>query len=423
MMGNYKSSLAANIRRYPWYLFFRDCYFWGPAFFLYFSSIMSLSQVLWLEAVYYLSVAVMEVPSGHISDRLGRKITLVGSSACLAVAYLLFFTGQGVATFALAQVFLAAGFAAASGTDTAFHYESLGGVNRQGDYATLEGRALGFSLRAGAIGALAGGLMAAGQLRWIYAASFAAALVSLVIAVGFTEPQDRDRPERMPISMGKQVSGLMGKALSGRFRFFTLYFIAMTILIHFPYEFYQPYMANVMEGLGRPVQMTPGVTGAHLALTMLMASLFTGVAGRIRHRCEIRRVLLGSALFQAVLICFMALAVHPLVAVMLVFRTVSRALSTPLVNAELSPLLEPHERSTYLSLLSLLGRLGYGIVLLVLPLGNILLDHGLQGTLISAAGAGILLWLMLAVSHFPREENHTCCTQGENHETHSHGPE
>jgi MFS family permease len=419
-MVNHDAALEANVKRYPWYLFFRDCYFWGPAFFLYFTSVLTLTQVLWLEAVYYIGVAAMEVPSGYISDRFGRKWTLAGSSACLAIAYFLFWMGSGFWDFALAQLFLAAGFASASGTDTALHYESLAGLKQQDEYARLEGRALSFSFRAGALGALAGGLMAMGNLRWIYGASFAAALLSLCICLTLTDPVMKKRTK---ISMGRQVYGLLRKSMSRRFRFFTLYFIAMTILIHFPYEFYQPYMANVMEGLGRPVQMTPGVTGAHLALTMLMASLFTGVAGRIRHRCEIRRVLLGSALFQAVLICFMALAVHPLVAVMLVFRTVSRALSTPLVNAELSPLLEPHERSTYLSLLSLLGRLGYGIVLLVLPLGNILLDHGLQGTLISAAGAGILLWLMLAVSHFPREENHTCCTQGENHETHSHGPE
>jgi MFS family permease len=419
-MVDYKSSLGINIKRYPWYLFFRDCYFWGPAFFLYFSSIMSLSQVLWLEAVYYLSVAVMEVPSGHISDRLGRKITLVGSSACLAVAYLLFFTGQGVATFALAQVFLAAGFAAASGTDTAFHYESLGGVNRQGDYATLEGRALGFSLRAGAIGALAGGLMAAGQLRWIYAASFAAALVSLVIAMGFIEPQDRDRPERRPISMGKQVSGLMGKALSGRFRFFTLYTLSMTLLLHFPYEFYQPYLERVTESLGRSGSITPAIAGVHLALTMLAGSLFTRFSGTIHLRCKVRQALLGCALFQVVLVGAMALFVHPMVVLLLIARTISRAVSVPLVNAELSPLLERHERSTYLSLQSLLGRLAYGAVLLMLPLGTLFFSDAFHGALVCASGLGLVLWIVLWRTAFPKDASHTCCGNHSHDGTNGH---
>jgi MFS family permease len=386
---------------------------------------MSLSQVLWLEAVYYLSVAVMEVPSGYISDRLGRKMTLVGSSACLAVAYLLFFTGQGLATFALAQVFLAAGFAAASGTDTAFHYESLSGVNRQADYATLEGRALSFSLRAGAVGALAGGLMAAGQLRWIYGASFAAALVSLVIALGFTEPKDSGRPGQRPISMGKQVYGLMGKALSGRFRFFTLYTLSMTILLHFPYEFYQPYLARVTESLGGSGSITPAIAGVHLALTMLAGSLFTRFAGTVHRRCKVRQALLGCALFQVILVGTMALFVHPVVVLLLIARTISRAVSVPLVNAELSPLLERHERSTYLSLQSLLGRLAYGVVLLILPLGTLFFSDTFHGTLVCVSGLGLVLWMVLWISAFPKDSSHSCCG---NHshagkETHEHpGP-
>ncbi|MCG8637504.1 MAG: MFS transporter [Desulfobacterales bacterium] len=408
-MKNYKSSLGANIRRYPWYLFFRDCYFWGPAFFLYFSSVMSLSQVLWLEAVYYLSVAVMEVPSGYISDRLGRKMTLVGSSACLAIAYLLFFTGQGFPAFALAQVFLAAGFAAASGTDTAFHYESLGGMNRESDYAALEGRALGFSLRAGAIGALAGGLMATGELKWIYGASLCAALVSLGIALGFTEPLDKDGPGRRPVSMGKQVCGLMGKALSGRFRFFTLYTLSMTLLLHFPYEFYQPYLARVTESLGQSGSLTPAMAGIHLALTMMAGSLFTRFSGTIHLRCRVRQALLACALFQVLLVGAMALFVHPVVVFLLIARTISRAVSVPLVNAELSPLLERHERSTYLSLQSLLGRLAYGIVLLVLPLGALFFSDAFRGTLVCAAGLGLVLWIVLWLSAFPRDASHTCC--------------
>ena len=98
-----KNDLKRTVRLYPWYVFFRDCYFWGPAFFLYFSSALPLSQVLWLEAIYYVSVALLEVPSGYVSDRFGRRPTLLFSTACLTSAYLLFFVGNDFSTFALAQ--------------------------------------------------------------------------------------------------------------------------------------------------------------------------------------------------------------------------------------------------------------------------------------------------------------------------------
>ena len=203
-MTDSNTALAANVRRYPWYLFFRDFYFWGPAFFLYFTSVLTLSQALWLESVYYIGVAVLEEPSGWLSDRFGRRRTLAVPSACLALAYLLFWAGNSFIAFALAQVFLAAGFAFASGTDTALHYESLSGLGRSREYAVREGRALGFSFRAGALGALAGGLLAMGHLRWIYGASFFAALVSLGLALGFTDPVTEKRTARPP---GSHESG------------------------------------------------------------------------------------------------------------------------------------------------------------------------------------------------------------------------
>ena len=416
-MNDPNTVLAANVRRYPWYLFFRDFYFWGPAFFLYFTSVLTLSQALWLESVYYIGVAVLEVPSGWLSDRFGRRRTLAISSACLALAYLLFWAGNSFIAFALAQVFLAAGFASASGTDTALHYESLAGLGRAEAYTRMEGRSLGFSFRAGALGALAGGFMAMYHLKLIYVASFGAALISLCIALTFTDPLSvKKAPE---LSMARQVKGLLSKSLSKRLRFFTFYTLFMTVLVHFPYEFYQPYLAGIMESFGWAGNFTPGVTGVHLALTMFTGSLFTGVAGRLRHRCQVRRVLLGAALFQVVLVIAMALVVHPVVAGLLVCRTLSRALFVPLVNAEVSPLVADHQRSTYLSLQSLLGRLCYGVVLLALPLVSLISGGGFRAVLAAAGGFGAVLWLILYVLNFPRNATHACCSGHAGH--HSHG--
>lgn len=418
-MNDLNTAMAANVRRYPWYLFFRDCYFWGPAFFLYFTSVLTLSQALWLESVYYIGVALLEVPSGWLSDRFGRRRTLAVSSAGLAMAYLLFWAGNSFVVFALAQVFLAVGFASASGTDTALHYESLVGLGRPEAYTKMEGRALGFSFRAGALGALAGGFMAMDHLKWIYGASFGAALVSLCLALSFTDPRPAEQAPKP--SMGRQAAGLLGKAFSKRLRFFTVYTLFMTVLVHFPYEFYQPYLAGIMASFGWASDLTPGMTGVHLALTMFMGSLFTGIAGRLRHRCQVRRVLLGAALFQVVLVIAMAVLVHPVVAGLLVCRTLSRALFTPLINAEVSPLVAASERSTYLSLQSLLGRLCYGLVLLVLPLVSLVSGGGFRSVLTAAGGLGILFWLVLRFLSFPQDDHHACCSGHGDAGRHSHG--
>lgn len=76
--------IARNARLYPWYAGLFNAHFWMPVFFLYFLRYMPLVDVLRLEAVYYLGVVLLEVPSGYFSDRFGRKLTLLISNAAFA---------------------------------------------------------------------------------------------------------------------------------------------------------------------------------------------------------------------------------------------------------------------------------------------------------------------------------------------------
>ena len=406
-MKTASNPFGANVKLYPWYIFFRSCLFWGPAFILYFTSTLSLSETLHLEAVYYVGIAILEVPSGYLSDRFGRKRTLVLSSVSLVLAYLLFFLGGSFSVFAMAQILLASGFAAASGTDTALHFESLKATGNESEYGIRESRAMRYALVSGAVAAFAGGLLAMRDLSFIYAASAVTAALSLLLVFRMQEPEAD--PDHAALPMGPQVAGLLKKSWTPRLRFFTLFSLSMTILVHIPYEFYQPYLGKVADLMGTATTATPTVTGTHLAATMLIGAICTRFPADVSHRCKLRRILLLGASFQGLLISAMALSIHPIIAILLVLRTIPKAVVTPMVNAELSPLLEQHERSTYLSILSLLGRLGHGVVLLVLPLGAALLADPFMGTLATTALIALFLLALLWIHPFPKEPHHHCC--------------
>ena len=77
--------LQRNVLLYPWFRAASDGMAWITVFFLYMSQHVPLDQVIQLSAVYYLSVFVLEVPSGYFSDRIGRRLTLlIAALACLA---------------------------------------------------------------------------------------------------------------------------------------------------------------------------------------------------------------------------------------------------------------------------------------------------------------------------------------------------
>ncbi len=223
------------------------------------------------------------------------------------------------------------------------------------------------------------------------------------------EPQKIDKSVKTE-SITQTVYELFKKAWDKRFRFFTLYIVAMTVLLHLPYEFYQPYLEKAGQILGTTSETTPGLTGIHLAATMLISSLFTRFGGGYHHRCRVRLVLIGCAVFQLLIIGMMALVVHPVIIVILMARTVSKAISTPLINAEVTPMLKQSERSTFLSIQSLLGRLSYGMILILIPIGASLFNDVFHGTLLTAFAAGILLFMLVLISSFPMEPSQHCCS-------------
>ena len=115
--------LRRNLKLYPWYVGLFHAYFWLPIYFLFFNSKLELSEVLYLASIYFVSVVVIEVPSGWFSDQFGRRKTLITASVFLCLAYTLFLFANSFEAFAVAQIFLAGGIAFNSGTDTSFLLE------------------------------------------------------------------------------------------------------------------------------------------------------------------------------------------------------------------------------------------------------------------------------------------------------------
>ena len=113
-----------NLALYPWYQAFSSALPWLPIFFLYFLEHLSFADSITLGAIYYFSVFLLEVPSGYLSDRFGRKHTLVAATVMFICAYVLFLAADTFASFVVAQVFIAAGIAFQSGSDSALLIDS-----------------------------------------------------------------------------------------------------------------------------------------------------------------------------------------------------------------------------------------------------------------------------------------------------------
>lgn len=347
------TALTRNLRLYPWHEFLHNLVFWQATWFLYFQMELSAAEALLLYVAYDLSVTVLEVPSGYMSDRLGRRITLIGSAAAYVIGLILLGVGGGFAIFLVGQCLLGTSRAFLSGTNTALLYQSLAELGRAEEMEDHTLRAWRFGFSALGISAVTGGAMA----LWMPSLPFFAAALALVgafvLAILFAEPHShQEEPTTEWARLGKLI---------GNFRQpIVLWLFVLGMLMygysHIPFVFGQPFIAETLGVRGYEAE-APLVSGVITALMMALSVLVSLFAKRLRVWIGLFPLLLIAFAMQIGLAGALAAFGSVFAIALLLLRMVPDSLSTPFITAALQPLIGDATRATFLSLKSFIGRL------------------------------------------------------------------
>jgi MFS family permease len=298
---------------------------------------------------------MLEVPSGYMSDHLGRRITLI-FSACAGLAGAAFLAlGDSFQAFALAQVCLGASTAFASGTDSALLYESLTAAGREDEIEAQEMKAWRASFIALALSALLGGAAyGLGHLLPFYAG-----LVAFACALGVALRFNALPPVPVAIPQGAEI--LRFSALKAALRMPVLnWLFALSILMyvfsHIPYVLGQPFILQALSGTG--LQGDAPLVSGFVTATMMGLSLWVSLyALKLRRLLGLTAILLLAFTLQIALSAALSLSGQAIAIAILFARMIPDALSKPFILARIQPLLSDEARATYLSLQSFCGRL------------------------------------------------------------------
>jgi len=113
------------------------CFFWMflvfiPVMIPYFSKLgFSMKQIFELQAIFGISIAVFEVPSGYISDIIGRKKSLVIGSFLAAIGFTSLLYIQSFYEFVFYEILLAMAASLISGADLSLLYDSLDKITKE----------------------------------------------------------------------------------------------------------------------------------------------------------------------------------------------------------------------------------------------------------------------------------------------------
>lgn len=357
-----KPDVANNISLYRWSRFLRSLTFWQAVWFLYFQDILSGAQAILLYVVLDVAVTTLEVPSGYMSDRLGRRKTLIASAIVTLIGVTLLGFGSSFATFAAAQILIGAGSAFSSGTDEAMLYESLAATGREDEIEAQEVIAWRYSFIGLALSAVTGGALSLIDPSLPFIATGVAMAGLLWVTWRFVEP-----PRTSEMAEGAELLRL--SHLGSNFRNpVLLWFFTLTVLMycfsHLPFVFGQPFILEALNDVGF-ASSAPLVSGIITALMMGISVAVSLYALQLRNRLGLPLLLLSAFGLQIAISGVMALTESAVVLVFLLLRMVPDALSRPFILGRIQPLLSDDSRATWLSLKSFVGRLAFAAALAI----------------------------------------------------------
>jgi MFS family permease len=343
---------------------------------------LSYTEIMVLDAVWWLGLTAGEIPTGFVGDRIGWRNSLVAGNALRAIAVVAMGLSSTFGVLAGVYLLWAVGTTLQSGSTDAWLYELLERRVGETSFERVRGRGESVTLAVGAAAAIAGGYLGDASLRWPFFASGALWLVGTVVLATFPAmPVDADRGVT-----AVDVLPLLRERIAGSdLRRFVLW---VGILLG---------VAQAVSRFTQPVSVDLGVPVASLgwlyAGFTLLAALASARAARIRDRVGLEGwFLLAPAVLGTL---FVGVWVVPLVAVPgFVAIRAMRAVTTPLANGHVNDRVATAGRATVLSGVSMaysLVKLPFSVV------GGVLADLG--SPLVAMALLGGFLLAATAVVH------------------------
>lgn len=332
-----------------------------------------------LQAIYSLSVAVMEIPSGYMADVIGRRTSLILGAVLGTLGYVMYSISASFGSFLAAEIILGLGGSFISGSDSALLYDSLAESGDNHRYLQFEGRITALGNLAETVAAICGGLLAAYLgYRAVYIGQAAVAALAIPAALLLVEPNREKlscQPSVRQILTVCRESMVINRKLRGAILLSSVIGTA-TLCMAWTCQIY-----FVDRGLDE-MAITP---------IWVVLNLVVAIISALSHRV-IRILGIPLAIGSITLLIpmgFILLGTSSLItglAALLIFYVV-RGYATPLLKDLTNLYCDATIRATVLSIRSLIIRTGFAILG---PLIGSLSRHGSLATALVTAGIALL---------------------------------
>ncbi|MFN8671639.1 MAG: MFS transporter [Candidatus Sericytochromatia bacterium] len=156
-----KIDLNKNLRNIYIFKFFKSFMITNSvASIFYKENGLNSTEILTLGSIYSITMVLSEIPSGYISDSIGRRKAIIFSALLSFLAYSVFSFSSTFFYFSIVHILLALSTSLSSGSDSALLYDNLQELNKKQTYKKNESNLLSVESFSEATASILGGLIA-----------------------------------------------------------------------------------------------------------------------------------------------------------------------------------------------------------------------------------------------------------------------
>ncbi len=372
--------LGFDIRSNIWkmYLvnFLKNLQFFGSVaipFFLEWAKV-DYTRIFILQASFMFWVFVLEIPTGVVADKFGRKVSILLGGLFVAISFSIYGLVNNYWIFFVAEFFGAIGFTLLSGADKALIYDSLIHTKKTGEAEVIFSR----YESAGTLGLLIGfpiGSLIAGSdilpypetlpLTFIISGIFL--LLTFFVAFTLKEPERKEKVEEF---IREGIDGFKYIFRHKKLRVFALNFALISATTAFMFWFYQ----SLLGVVGFDIKYN-GFVGAGSNLFSMLLLLNTKRIGKL---FGMKNTLFYSALIPGLFFAglfFFRNIYFVLVAIFMIIGL--KIMRAPVLSDFMNRHINSRNRATVLSGVSMLEKI---VIMILYPIIGLLADYSLWTT-------------------------------------------
>lgn len=329
-----------------------------PIAVLYYQSITgSYASAMMVFSIIFLTQSILEIPTGLISDLVGRKKSMIAGALCSCVALFLYALGFNIWVLFAGAMCEGLGRSICSGTDKAFLYETLHEQDQSNEFEAIFGKANSFEQLALGLSAILGGLLTVISLQFVMWVAVIPTILNVFCAFLFVDVERPKINRQSPFDLFRDaIYGLTGNK--------RLRLVSLAEVIGFGFGEAAFYFQAVFFNLLIPQWLIGVVRSIHHFFGAIGFWSASSVITRFGHK----HVLIGGNIIVSIIQFITLVTASVLTPFIMAILNVDYGYSSTAKNGLMQREFSNKQRATMGSMVSLAGSLCFSVVSILLGL-------------------------------------------------------